>query len=70
MPLAKCTRRCWDAEKTRRYYPGDRDDLDPKSPIAAHFVFDDPKVEKVKQDFFRAIKEEKKAKGKIEGAKE
>jgi len=23
MPLAKCIRRCWDSQATKRYYPGD-----------------------------------------------
>lgn len=45
--IAKCTRRCWDGKKARRYYPGDQDDIDPKSPIAKFFDIpkEEPKVE-------------------------
>ena len=33
MPLAKCVRRCWDSQLTRRYWPGDQDDLSSDNPL-------------------------------------
>jgi hypothetical protein len=44
MALAKCVRRCWDSSISRRYWPGDRDDIDPARPVAKHFQFDDPSI--------------------------
>ena len=44
MALAKCVRRCWDSSISRRYWPGDRDDIDPANPVAKHFQFDDPSI--------------------------
>lgn len=37
--IAKCHTRCFDNVKGRLYYPGDQDDIDPKSGLAKHFTF-------------------------------
>jgi len=37
MPVVKCINECVDSTKSRHYYPGDTDDLDPMSPVASHF---------------------------------
>ena len=42
MPLAKCHTRCWDSAKTRRYYPGDMDNIDPDAQVASCFEFLEP----------------------------
>ena len=34
-----CEKGCWDAKRNRKYYPGDRDDIDPLEPIAGNFIF-------------------------------
>ena len=47
MPLAKCIRRCWDSQLTRRYWPGDQDNIAEDHPlvIAGCFQFvEQPKV--------------------------
>lgn len=45
---ATCTRRCWDGLRMMRYYPGDRDNLDPQNPVSKWFKFDDPEIEAIK----------------------
>jgi len=39
--LVKCNRICWDGATSRKYHPGDQDDIDPLSPIAMYFDFPD-----------------------------
>ena len=58
-----CKRRCWDGHKTRRYYPGDQDDIDPKGEMAEHFIFPDakeaPKVESQKIEAAADVQDER-----------
>ena len=58
-----CKRRCWDGHKTRRYYPGDQDDIDPKGEMAEHFIFPDakeaPRVESPKIEAAADVQDEK-----------
>ena len=44
MPVAKCVRRCWDSQLTRRYWPGDRDEIAVDHPLvkAGCFQFLNP----------------------------
>jgi hypothetical protein len=37
--IVKCNRGCWDSKRSRRYYPGDQDDIDPLEPVAMYFDF-------------------------------
>ena len=37
--IVKCNRKCWDSKRSRQYYPGDQDDIDPLEPIAMYFDF-------------------------------
>ena len=37
--IAKCLRKCWDSGRSRQYYPGDQDDINPLEPIAMYFEF-------------------------------
>lgn len=39
--IVVCNRPCVDSAKSIKYYPGDSDDIDPFSPIAAYFTFPD-----------------------------
>lgn len=33
----RCIQGCWDSKRCIKYYPGDRDDIDPREPIAMYF---------------------------------
>lgn len=48
MPLAKCIRRCFDSQLTRRYWPGDQDEMaeDHVFIKTGCFVFVDPAKQK------------------------
>jgi hypothetical protein len=46
MALAKCITRCWKGDTSRRYWPGDQDDIDPNHPVAKYFEFLDKGVKK------------------------
>ncbi len=35
--LVTCVKRCYDSNRPRRYWPGDKDNIESESPIAAHF---------------------------------
>ena len=37
--VAICARKCWDSKRSRQYYPGDQDDIDPLEPVAMYFTF-------------------------------
>ena len=50
MPLAKCIRRCWDSQLTRRYWPGDQDNMDPNHPLVKGNCFEFVEVPKTKDE--------------------
>ena len=35
--VVRCVQPCWDSNKTRFYYPGDQDEIDPLNPVAKYF---------------------------------
>ena len=35
--IVRCIQPCWDSNKTRFYYPGDQDEIDPLNPVAKYF---------------------------------
>lgn len=37
--IGTCKTKCWDGHKTKLYYPGDQDDIDPNGEMAIHFDF-------------------------------
>ena len=40
MPKVKCIRRCWDSQKTQRYYPGNIADLPSDHPLVKAKCFE------------------------------
>lgn len=40
MPKVKCIRRCWDSQRTQRYYPGMIDDLPADHPLVKAKCFE------------------------------
>jgi len=35
--IVQCAERCWDGKRCVLYYPGDKADVDPLSPLAKYF---------------------------------